>query len=66
MIVDKQAQLAHKQKVINNQHHKLMLVEIEIRSGASGMTLQGLEKYRSQAELRLMELYGTEKYGVVN
>jgi len=56
---------AHEQKVINNLHHKLFHIEMRLKEGVTGTELQLLETRRVSIEARLMVIYGTEKYGLV-
>lgn len=62
----KGAKARHNQKVINNLHHKLFNAEVALQRGLTGLELQRMERYRFSIETRLMELYGTDKYGLCN
>jgi hypothetical protein len=65
VILNKEMKQLHTLKVIRNLNYKLMQVEMRIRYGANGIELQRLEQTRFRYETRLMQLYGTEKYGIV-
>jgi len=63
--MNKSERSAHEQKVINNLNHKLFQIEMRIMQGPNGIELQRLEQSRIRIEVRLMNLYATEKYGLV-
>lgn len=64
--MDKDAKMRLQQKIINNLHHKLFHIEIQLKQGCTGYELQLLEQQRAKIESRLMTLYATEKYGLIN
>ncbi len=57
---------AHQQRLINNLNNRLFNLEIQIQQGPTGTELQLLESQASRIKLRLMDLYQTNKYGLVD
>jgi hypothetical protein len=66
MIMNREQQAAHKQRVINNLNQALFHVEMSIQKGPTGKELQILERTRTRIETKLMVHYGTEKYDIVH
>ena len=65
MIVLDQKKIDEQQE-INKLHHELFNIDVAIREATQQRQINLLEKDRVKLELRLMGLYGTEKYGLVN
>ena len=66
MTLNKEQQVRHEQKLIANLNHKLFQLEMRIMQGINGVELQKLESAKVRIEVRLMNIYSTEKYGLVH
>ena len=65
MILTKAQLKLHKQKLINNLNHQLFMVDCKLQEGVVGIERERLEQRSAELSVRLMSLYGTEKYSLV-
>ena len=64
--MNKEQKAKHQQRLINNLNHKLFQIETSIKQGPTGPELQLLETRAAKIKVRLMDLYHTNKYGLVD